>query len=154
MECCSPVVKVSDTELMPFLMKNVREKAKYYAITELINSNLTKITDDMKAIIKKHHLMESNGKFNLRKLSSYVLSKLAKYPFRKMPSNTILILDDYGGHKLLNKPDSPLANFITKVRHYNYTVVIMCQTWRHICLNLKRLCTDFVIFQGYSGLQL
>ena len=26
----------------------------------------------------------------------------------------------------------------------------MCQTWRHICLNLKRLCTDFVIFQGYS----
>ena len=149
-ECKSPVIKVSDTELMDFLHKNVRQKAKYYAIMKLINSGLTDISDDMQAIINKHHLMDSSGEFNMRRLSSYVLAKLSKYPFTKCPSNTILVLDDYGGHKLLNKQDSPLANFITKVRHYNYTVVIMCQTWRHICLNLKRLCTDFVIFQGYS----
>ena len=142
---------VSDTELMTYLQKNVRQKAKYYAIMKLINSNLTDITDDMRQIINKHHLIKTDsGNFDLRRLSAYVMTKLSKYPFSKCPSNSVLILDDYGGHKLLNAPDSPLANFITKVRHYNYTVIIMCQTWRHICLNLKRLCTDFVIYQGYS----
>ena len=149
-ECKSPVKTVSDEYLIPFLKKNVRQKQKYYAIMKLINSNLTNITDEMKRIIQKHHLMESGGKFNLRRLSSYILSKLHKYPFRKCPSNTIIILDDYGGKPILNKADSELANMITKVRHYHYTFVILCQTWRFICLNLKRLCTDFIIFQGYS----
>ena len=149
-ECKSPVTTVSDTELMPFLMKHVRQKAKYYAISKFLESGMTIITDDMQTIINKHKLMKDNGEFNMRKLASYIMSKLSKYPFSKAPSNTVLILDDFGGHKLLNKPDSPLANFITKVRHYNYTVIIMCQTWRHICLNIRRLCTDFVIFQGYS----
>lgn len=149
-ECRATVTTVNDVQLMPWLMKNVRQKAKYYAITTFVNSHFTKITDDMQAIINKHGLIGDNGKLNLRRTTSYILHKLAKYPFKGSPSNTFLILDDYGGHSLLNKPDSPLANFITKVRHYNYTVCIMCQTWRHICLNLKRLCTDFVIFQGYS----
>ncbi len=149
-ECNSPVTSISDVQLMSHLRKHVRQKAKYYAIMKLIDSNLTVITDDMNQMIIKHHLKDQNGQFNMRKLAAYVMGKLSKYPFRQSPSNTILILDDYGGHNLLNKPDSPLANFITKVRHYNYTVVIMCQTWKHICLNLRRLCTDFVIFQGYS----
>lgn len=149
-ECKAPVTTVSDTELMPFLMKHVKQKAKYYAISKFIESKMTITSDDMEAIINKHNLRKENGEFNMRRLSSYILSKLSKYKFSKAPSNTVLILDDFGGHKLLNKPDSPLANFITKVRHYNYTVIIMCQTWRHICLNIRRLCTDFVIFQGYS----
>ena len=149
-ECKAPVKVVSDVELMPFLKKHVRQKAKYYAISKFLESKMTIVTDDMQAMIDKHNLQKENGEFNMRRLSAYILSKLHKYPFTKAPSNTVLILDDFGGHKLLNKPDSPLANFITKVRHYNYTVIIMCQTWRHICLNIRRLCTDFVIFQGYS----
>ncbi len=149
-ECKAPVTTVSDVELMPFLMKHVKEKAKYYAISKFLESGMTVITDDMRKIIDKHKLLKENGEINMRRMAAYIMSKLSKYPFSKSPSNTVLILDDFGGHKLLNKPDSPLANFITKVRHYNYTVIIMCQTWRHICLNIRRLCTDFVIFQGYS----
>ena len=149
-ECQSPIKAVNDESLMPFLKKNVKQKLKYYAIMKLINSNLTNITDEMKHMIKKHQLLDSNNKFNLRRLSSYILSKLHKYPFRKYPANTVIILDDYGGKPILNKADSDLANMITKVRHYHYTFIILCQTWRFICLNLKRLCTDFIIFQGYS----
>ena len=149
-ECQSPIKAVNDESLMPFLKKNVKQKLKYYAIMKLINSNLTNITDEMKHMIKKHQLLDSNNKFNLRRLSSYIVSKLHKYPFRKYPANTVIILDDYGGKPILNKADSDLANMITKVRHYHYTFIILCQTWRFICLNLKRLCTDFIIFQGYS----
>ena len=158
-ECKAPVTTVSDVELMPFLMKHVKEKAKYYAISKFLESGMTVITDDMRKIIDKHKLLKEKAQraetvgpveINMRRMAAYIMSKLSKYPFSKSPSNTVLILDDFGGHKLLNKPDSPLANFITKVRHYNYTVIIMCQTWRHICLNIRRLCTDFVIFQGYS----
>ena len=148
-EVKSQVEKVNDVNLMLYLNKNVKQKGKYYAIMKFVNSEFKTVNETMQHIIKKHHLIE-NSKVNLHKATNYIMTKLNKYPFKQYPSNTILILDDYGGHKLLNKPDSPLANFITKVRHYNYTVVIMCQTWRHICLNLKRLCTDFVIFQGYS----
>ena len=149
--CSAPVTNVDDKQLMAWLNKNVKQKSKYYAINKFIQSNMRVVTDDMKKIIEKHKLLRDDKKsYDMRRLASYILSKLSKYPFKKCPSNTFLILDDYGGHTLLNKPDSPLANFITKVRHYNYTVCIMCQTWRMICLNLKRLCTDFVIFQGYS----
>ena len=148
--CKAPITMVNDVQLMPWLQKNVKEKNKYNAITKFINSKFTDINDTMAKIIAKHKLKSDGGKLDQRKTVSYIMSKLSKYPFTKCPSNTLLILDDYGGHKLLNKADSPLANFITKVRHYNYTVCILCQTWRHICLNLKRLCTDFVIFQGYS----
>ena len=149
--CSAPVTNVDDKQLMAWLNKNVKQKGKYYAINKFIQSNMRVVTDDMKKIIEKHKLLRDDKKsYDMRRLASYILSKLSKYPFKKCPSNTFLILDDYGGHTLLNKPDSPLANFITKVRHYNYTVCIMCQTWRMICLNLKRLCTDFVIFQGYS----
>ena len=149
-ECKAPVTTVSDSSLMDFLMKHVRQKAKYYAISKFLESKMTVITDDMRAMINKHDLLKENGEFDMRRLTNYILKKLSKYPFTKSPSNTVLILDDFGGHKLLNKTDSPLANFITKVRHYNYTVIIMCQTWKHISLNIRRLCTDFVIFQGYS----
>ncbi|MGI6156067.1 MAG: ATPase/DNA packaging protein [Enterococcus lemanii] len=149
-ECKAPVTTVSDSNLMDFLRKHVRQKAKYYAISKFLESKMTIITDDMRAMINKHDLIKDNGEFDMRRLTNYILNKLSKYSFTKSPSNTVLVLDDFGGHKLLNKSDSPLANFITKVRHYNYTVIIMCQTWRHISLNIRRLCTDFVIFQGYS----
>ena len=145
----TPITAVSDKQLMAFLAKNVKQKRKYYAIMKLVTSSLQTVDDEMKRIIAKHKLRDQSG-FNLRKLTSYIVSKLARYPFSKYPSNTFLILDDYGGNDLLNKVNSPLASFITKVRHYNFTVCIMCQTWRHINKNIKRLCTDIVIFQGYS----
>ena len=56
-ECKSPVTTVSDTELMPFLMKHVRQKAKYYAISKFLESGMTTITDDMQTIINKPLLM-------------------------------------------------------------------------------------------------
>ena len=74
-----------------------------------------------------------------------------KYGFHNYPSNTLLILDDFAGHDLIKKVDSPLAKIMTKVRHYHLTVIIAAQTWRFINLNLKRLCSDLIIGVGFSN---
>ena len=84
------------------------------------------INDTMAKIIAKHKLKGSDGKLDMHKTVSYIMSQLSKYPFTKYPSNTFLILVDYGGHMLLNKTDSHLANYIKKVQHYNYIVCILC----------------------------
>lgn len=110
---------------MDYLNKNVKQKSKYYAICEFLNSNMEEINEEMEHMIEKHKLRKDPKTFDIQRLIYYITSKLKKYPFTKYLSNTFLILDDYGGHKLLTKADSPLANFITKVRHYNYTLCII-----------------------------
>ena len=144
------VVKVPDSELISFLQRYIRRKKKYYAIVEFIQSGMQKTSEEMERIIDKHHLRQQDGTYDMKRLTNYILSKLSKYPFKKYPSNTLLVCDDFAGKGLVSKPDSPLANLITKVRHYHMTVAILMQTWRFLALNIKRLITDFVIFQGFS----
>ncbi|KAI5486809.1 protein of unknown function, DUF4106 family [Trichomonas vaginalis G3] len=144
------VVKVPDSELIEFLQRYIRRKRRYYAIVEFIQSGMQKTSEEMERIIDKHHLRQYSGVYDMKRLTNYILSKLSKYPFKKYPSNTLLVCDDFAGKGLVSKPDSPLANIITKVRHYHLTVAILMQTWRFLALNIKRLITDFVIFQGFS----
>ena len=151
-QCKAPITGVDDVQLMAYLTRNVKQKAKYYAIMELVNSELQHVNQDMEAIIKKHHLRKPDGKFDLRKLTAYILHKLAKYPFSRYPSNTLLILDDYGGHRLLNKPDSPLANFITKVRHYNYTVIHCNHHVSNMETHLPKLEKALYRLRDFSGI--
>jgi len=66
-ECRAPVTTVSDTNLMNFLNKHVRQKAKYYAISKFLESEMTAITDDMWTMINKHNLLKENGEFNMRR---------------------------------------------------------------------------------------
>ncbi|EAX64605.1 hypothetical protein TVAG_565710 [Trichomonas vaginalis G3] len=111
---------------------------------------MQKTSEEMERIIDKHHLRQYSGVYDMKRLTNYILSKLSKYPFKKYPSNTLLVCDDFAGKGLVSKADTPLANIITKVRHYHLTVAMLMQTWRFLALNIKRLITDFVIFQGFS----
>ena len=149
----TPINYVNDIELMPYLIKHLNNKMKFYAVMEFINSNGEEINDIMAHIIEKYHLyMTYKGEriYDIKRIINYARGKMEKYQFHSYPSNTLLILDDFAGHDLIKKVDSPLAKIMTKVRHYHLTVIISAQTWRFINLNLKRLCSDIIIGVGFS----
>ena len=149
----TPINYVSDVQLMPYLVKHLRNKMKFYAVMEFINSNGESINDIMKHILEKYKLFRFyKGKkvYDIKRIVQYCKAKMDKYNFHNYPSNTLLILDDFAGHDLIKKVDSPLAKIMTKVRHYHLTVIIAAQTWRFINLNLKRLCSDLIIGTGFS----
>ena len=149
----TPINYVSDVELMPYLIKHLRNKMKFYAVMEFINSDGEEINDIMERILKKYHLYRPMGGkivYDIKRIIQYCRAKMEKYNFHSYPSNTLLILDDFAGHDLIKKVDSPLAKIMTKVRHYHLTVIIAAQTWRFINLNLKRLCSDLIIGVGFS----
>ena len=144
---------VSDVELMPYLTKHLKNKMKFYAVMEFINSDGEEINELMKHILEKYKLFKYyRGKkiWDIKRIIQYCKAKMTKYNFHNYPSNTLLILDDFAGHDLIKKVDSPLAKIMTKVRHYHLTVIIAAQTWRFINLNLKRLCSDIIIGVGFS----
>ena len=149
----TPIKYISDVELMGFLEKHLKNKMKFYAVMEFINSDGQEMNDIMKHIIEKYRLFKFyKGKkvYDIKRIVNYCQAKMVKYNFHYYPSNTLLILDDFAGHDLIKKVDSPLIKMMTKVRHYHLTVIISCQTWRFIHLNLKRLCSDIVIGTGFS----
>jgi hypothetical protein len=125
-------------------------KQKFYAMCQFILSNLQKPNDTMQHIIKKHGFIKHDKELDREKLFKYMAQKFDKYKFKTYPSNTLLILDDFAGHPLIAKETSPLARIFTKTRHYNLTVIVVCQSWRFVNRNLKRLCTDIVIWKGFS----
>ena len=149
----TPITYVKDNELMSYLEKHLNNKMKFYAVIEFINSNGKEINETMEHLIEKNRWIKFvRGKktFDIRRMIDYVQRKMAKYNFTTYPSNTLLILDDFAGHPLLKKVDSPLARILTKTRHYHLTVIVAAQTWRLINLNLKRLCSDIIIGHGFS----
>ncbi|EAX80967.1 hypothetical protein TVAG_523450 [Trichomonas vaginalis G3] len=105
------VVKVPDSELISFLQRYIRRKKKYYAIVEFIQSGMSKTSEEMERIIVKHHLRQWNGDYDMKRLTNYILSKLSKYPFKKYPSNTLLVCDD---KKLLTNLISKNQIILTK----------------------------------------
>ena len=149
----TPINYVNDTELMPYLVKHLKNKMKFYAVMEFINSDGEEINDIMAHILSKYKLYKPMGGkvvYDIKRIVHYCQAKMQKYNFHYYPSNTLLILDDFAGHDLIKKVDSPLAKIMTKVRHYHLTVIIAAQTWRFINLNLKRLCSDIIIGTGFS----
>jgi len=149
----TPINYVSDVELMPFLEKHLKNKMKFYAVMEFINSEGEEINEIMEHILNKYKLFRivaGRKVYDFKRIIHYVQAKMFKYNFHYYPSNTLLILDDFAGHDLIKKVDSPLSKIMTKVRHYHLTVIIAAQTWRFINLNLKRLCSDLIIGSGFS----
>jgi len=149
----TPIRYLPDTQLMDFLTKHLRNKMKFYACFEFINSHGEECNDIMKHILEKHKFFKyyrGRKVFDFKRIILYCQAKAEKYGFHSYPSNTLLVCDDFAGHDLIKKVDSPLAKIMTKVRHYHLTVIICAQTWRFINLNLKRLCSDIVIGTGFS----
>jgi hypothetical protein len=123
---------------------------------KFILADMKKANDQMMHILRKHGILKQGATgltkddMDFDKLSRYIMQKFEKYKFVTYPMNTLLILDDFAGHPLIQKETSPLARIFTKTRHYNLTVIVVCQSWRFVNRNLKRLCTDIVIWKGFS----
>ena len=147
------VVFVKDVDLMDYLQKRIRQKMKFYGIVKFIESNGERKTDEMEEIIEKHHLVKMvKGQWvvDMKKVALYLIDKVEKWGFTRYPVYDLIVLDDFAGHPLLKKPDSPLNRMLTKTRHYHITAILGIQTWRFVHLNFKRLCTDILIWKGFS----
>jgi hypothetical protein len=117
---------------------------KYYAIIKYALSKFEKPNSVMENIIKSHNLVNIEDKL------AYVAMKLAKWGIVEYPFRTLLILDDFAGSPLLKSVNSPLVRILTKTRHYNLTCIVIAQTFKGICLNMRRLATDAIIFSKFS----
>ena len=149
----TPIINVNDKNLMTILRKHLDNKIKYYAVMAFIESGGKEINKEMEHIIQKYHfrkLIRGKYKYDIKRIIQYAQKKMNKYKFNSYPSNTLLILEDFAGNPLIKKVDSPLAQYITKSRHYHLTTIIVAQKWRFIAINYKRLCSDLIIGKGYS----
>ena len=142
---------VPHEELLPKLKKHLKNKMKWYAVMEYLNTQ--EINDIFRRLLNKYNLFKwHQGKkiIDMKRVIQYAQAKMIKYGFTKYPSNTLLVLDDFATNPLIKKVDSELVGMLTKTRHYHLTAIIVAQTWRFVQLNLKRLCTDIVIWKGFS----
>ena len=144
---------IKDYDLMEYLEKRIKRKMKYYAIVKFIDSDGKVKNEVMDTLIDKHGLKKMvKGEWvpDMRRIGLYLVSKLEKWGFTRFPVYDCIVLDDFAGHPLLKKTDSPLNKMLTKTRHYHITAILGIQTWRFVHLNFKRLCTDILIWKGYS----
>lgn len=149
----TPIEYIKDFELMDYLNRRIRQKMKFYGIVKFIETGGERKTDEMNDIIEKHHLVKwEKGQWvvDMRKVAMYLIDKLDKWGFKRYPVYDCIVLDDFAGHPLLKRPDSELNKMLTKTRHYHITAILGIQTWRFVHLNFKRLCTDILIWKGFS----
>ena len=147
------VVFLKDYELMEYLQKRIKEKMKFYALSKFIDTNGQVQNEIMTNIIEKHKLKKMvSGKWepDMKRIGIYLVDKLEKWGFKRYPVYDCIVLDDFAGHPLLKRPDSPLNKMLTKTRHYHITAMLGIQTWRFVHKNFKRLCTDILIWKGFS----
>lgn len=140
----TPIAFVPDSSLLQFLNAHIKMKKKYYSLYKYINSEGKKIDDEFNRLIDKHKLDNDEKKL------LYVAQKMMKYNTTKYPLNLLLVLDDFAGHPLINRPDSQLCRILTKTRHYNITCILAVQSTKFVIKNLKRICTDLILWRGVS----
>ena len=138
----TPISYVNDEELMPFLRKHIKTKKKYYALYRYVMNNFKKPEDEVKRIIEK------KGLTTKKKQVEYIAKKFNKYGTTRYPLNCLVVLDDMASNPLLQRKESELSRLMTKCRHYNLTFIIAVQTPKFILKNLKRMCTDVVLYKG------
>lgn len=140
----TPIKYVDADNLMSMINKHLKRKNKFYSMARFVLSRMKQADDEVKRLIIKHNMTD------ILKVVQYTASKMAQYGFNDYPFNTLLVLDDFAGNPLLMRQTSPLVQMMTKTRHYNITVIIVAQTIRFIPLNVKRLCTDMIVFSKFS----
>lgn len=136
------VVFVPDSHILEFLRKHIKRKRKYYSIIKYVNTKGKKVDEEFERLCGKHNLDKVEKKLQ------YVAQKLLKYNTTKYPLNMLLVLDDFAGHPLLKNPNTELCRILTKTRHYNITCILAVQSTKFVIKNLKRICTDLVLWKG------
>ena len=148
----SKVVAVKDTELLPWLNKYIRRMQKYNSIIKFINNDLKNEDEEIERLLSKHRL-KINGKqtqkqkFNMIK---YIALKLEKYNWKTHPHRCLLILDDFASHPLVRSKETEMSRLLKKLRHFNINVMICVQTAKSLSKDIKRICTDYILFPGIS----
>jgi hypothetical protein len=176
----TPLVQVSDRDLMSFLARHLKRKKKYYAMIKYLRQK--KINDTLQHSIDKHNIKfyvydpkkkkmpeiwdsvpyhgvksESDTrtmmlveKVNKPKLVAWILKKIHHYGVSRTVCHLLVILDDFAGHPLLERKETPLARMKTKCRHYSCTFIVAVQTPKYIIKNIRRQATDVVVWLGLN----
>jgi hypothetical protein len=87
---------------------------------------------------------------NKKKLIAWILRKMSQYGVKKYVLPLLVVLDDFAGHKLLERKETPLAKMMTKCRHYSCTFIIAVQTPKYVIKNIRRQATDVVVWLGLT----
>jgi predicted phosphatase len=170
----TPLVQIDDNHLMNFLARHLKRKKKYYSMIKYIRSNGKNITETLTHSINKHNLkvlvpvkvndveainyglktyenpLVLQERINKPKLISWILHKINQYGVTRAVCPLLVILDDFAGHKLIERKETPLAKMMTKCRHYSTTFIIAVQTPKYVIENIRRQDTDSDIWQGIS----
>jgi predicted phosphatase len=168
----TPLVQIDDQHLMQFLARHLKRKKKYYSMIKFIRSKGKLISDTLRKSVDKHNLKvlvpirvedvkatnyslrtEDNPLVlkeivNKPKLISWILKKINDYGVSRAICPLLVILDDFAGHKLIERKESPLAKMMTKCRHYSCTFIVAVQTPKYVIKNIRRQATDVVIWAG------
>jgi hypothetical protein len=176
----TPLVQVQDRDLMSFLARHLKRKKKYYAMIKYlrqkkINDTLQHSIDkhnlkfyayDPKKkklpqiydSVPYHGVSSENDtrqmmlveKVNKPRLVAWILKKIEHYGVSRTVCPLLVILDDFAGHPLLERKETPLARMMTKCRHYSCTFIVAVQTPKYIIKNIRRQATDVVVWLGLS----
>ena len=144
---------LKDTELMQYLEDRIKNKMEYYALVKFIETDGQEKNEVMEKLIEENKLRKmEDGKWvpDMKRIGIYLIDKLDEWGFKRYPVYDCIVLDDFAGHPLLKRPDSKLNKLLTKTRHYHITAMLGIQTWRFVHKNFKRLCTDILIWKGFS----
>ena len=140
----SKLVCVKDSDLLAWLNKYMRRILKYNAMINYINSNFKKKDDEIERVLSKHRFKNKN------KEVEYLCHKLVKYNWKTYPHRCLLIMDDFASSPLIRSKETEMSRLLKKLRHFNINVMICVQTAKSLSKDIKRICTDFVLFPGLS----
>jgi hypothetical protein len=140
----TPIKYITPDELTQYIQRHLKRKKKFYALSEWKLSNGREKDSELMRIARKHNLNRKD------KTSYYDDAKLEKYDHPPYPLHLLLILDDFLNNPLLENKMSPVITLLTKLRHYNITVIIANQSTKGISKNCRRLATDIVLWKGCS----
>jgi hypothetical protein len=170
----TPLIQIDDNNIMNFLARHLQRKKKYYAMIKYLQTDGKVINNTLRKSIDKHYLKilvpkrvnnTPNINYSLKtnddvitfeeivnkpKLISWILKKISEYGVTKVVCPLLIILDDFAGHKLIERKETPLSKMMTKCRHYSCTFIIAVQTPKYVIKNIKRQATDIVIWVGIS----
>ena len=140
----SKLVCVKDSDLLSWLNKYMRRILKYNSIINFINSGLKEKNEEIERIEMKHRFKNKNKEIE------YLGKKLNKYNWKTYPHRCLLIFDDFASHPLIRSKETEMSRLLKKLRHFNINVMICVQTAKSLSKDIKRICTDFILFPGIS----
>ena len=148
----SKLVALKDSDLLSWLNKYMRRILKYNAMMKFIQSDFKDENEEMARILNKHRFKQNGKQTEKQKyeMIKYIANKLSKYGWRTFPHRCLLILDDFASHPLVRSKETEMSRLLKKLRHFNINVMICVQTSKSISKDIKRICTDFILFPGLS----